>query len=61
MFHHHLLTRTNNELIKLVYLKQKENIIKGDWLRTLQDDFVFIGKEINDEKNVSYSQEKYKT
>ena len=61
MFHHHLVSRTNNELIKKVYLKQKESSLKGDWFRTLQDDFIFIGEEIDDEKIVTYSKELYKS
>ena len=36
------------------------NSIKGDWFRTLQDDFILIGGEINDDKIVSYSKEQYK-
>ena len=55
MFHHHLVTRTYDELIKKVYLKQKECNIKGDWLRTLQEDFILIGETIDDEKIVSFS------
>jgi hypothetical protein len=61
MYHHHLVTRTNNELIKKVYLKQKQCSLKGDWYRTLQEDFVFIGEEIDDEKIVSFSKDQYKS
>ena len=61
MFHYHLVTRNDQELIKKVYLKQKESSIKGDWFRTLQDDFQFIGEEIDDEKIVRYSKCQYKT
>ena len=61
LYHHHLVTRTNNELIKKVYLKQKQCSLKGDWFRTLQEDFVFIGEEIDDEKIVSFSKHQYKS
>ena len=61
MFHHHLVSRSNNELIKKVYLKQKESSLKGDWFRTLQEDFVFMGEEIDDEKIVTFSKELYKS
>ena len=61
LYHHHFVTRTNNELIKKVYLKQKHCSLKGDWFRTLQEDFVFIGEEIDDEKIVLFSKEQYKS
>ena len=50
MYHHHLVTRSNQELIKKVYLKQKENSLKCDWYRTLDEDFKFIGETINDDQ-----------
>ena len=59
VFHHHLVLRTNNKLNKKVNLKQKERSLKGDWFRTLQDDFIFIGEEIDDEKIVSFSKGQY--
>ena len=60
MYHYHLVTRSNNELIKKVYMKQKESSIKGDWFRTLQDDFKFIGEEITDDKIATFSKPQYK-
>ena len=59
MYHYYLVTRKNNELIKKVYTKQKENSIKGDWFRTLQDDFKFIGEEINNDKIATFTNHKY--
>ena len=50
MFHHHIVTRDSKELIKKIYLKQKENCLKGDWYQTLEHDFQFIGVEIDDEQ-----------
>ena len=41
-------------------MKQKESSIKGDWFRTLQDDFKFIGEEIKDDKIVTFSKPQYK-
>ena len=38
--------------------KERYNTISPS---TFQDDFIFIGEEINDEKNVSYLKEQYKT
>ena len=49
MYHHYLVTRPNHELIKKVYLKQKEDNLKGDWYRSLKEDFSFIGEEIHDD------------
>jgi hypothetical protein len=43
MFHHHILSREDNELVKKVYNKQKEHTTKGDWIETLREDFEFIG------------------
>ena len=48
MYHHHILSRNNEELIKKVYLRQKEDSLKGDWIRTLQGDFNFIGENLDD-------------
>ena len=60
MFHHHILTRGNHELIKRVYLKQKEYSLKGDWFQTLQKDFSFIGEEIDDRNISNMSKYQYK-
>ena len=61
MYHHHILSRNDEELIKKVYIKQKEDSIKGDWIRTLQSDFKFIGEEINDQNIVRMSQDEYRS
>ena len=49
MYHHHILSRDENETIKKVYNKQKENFTKGDWYQLLKKDFEFIGIEINED------------
>ena len=54
MFHHHILTREDNETIKKVYSKQKESHIKGDWFRMLISDFEFIEEEINEDLKKAY-------
>ena len=61
MYHHHILSRNDEELIKKVYIKQKEDSIKGDWIRTLQSDFKFIGEEINAQNIVRMSQDEYRS
>ena len=55
MFHYHILTLNDNETVKKIYLKQKESNIKGDWYRTLQEDYEFIEEENNDEEIVKMS------
>jgi hypothetical protein len=60
MFHYHILTLNENETVKKIYLKQKESNTKGDWYRTLQDDYDFIEEENNDEEIVKMSKEEYK-
>ena len=55
MFHYHILTLNDNETVKKIYLKQKESNIKGDWYRTLQEDYELIKEENNDEEIVKIS------
>ena len=42
MYHHHIISREDDELVKKVYNKQKENCSKGDWIETVRTDFEFI-------------------
>ena len=60
MYHHHLLTTDDEESIKKIYDKQKEDPTKGDWYELLQNDFKFIGEEINEEQIKSMSKSEYK-
>ena len=60
MFHHHILTRNENETIKKIYLKQMKTHCKGDWYRTLLEDFEFIKEEKNDEEIVKMNKYCYK-
>ena len=60
MFHHHILTREDNETIKKVYFKQKESNIKGDWYQMLISDFAFIEEEINEDHIMSIPKEDYR-
>ena len=34
-YHHHIITRDDTELIKKVYLKQKDNPVEGDWVQII--------------------------
>ena len=60
MFHHHILTREDNETIKKVYFKQKESHIKGDRYQMLISDFEFIEEEINEDYIISIPKEDYR-
>ena len=42
MYHYHIITRDSNEIIKKIYMKQKESHTKGDWFRMLMKDFEFM-------------------
>ena len=59
MFHHHIITREDHELIKKVYMKHKSHI-KGDWFKMLLKDFEFIGDELNDELIRNTPKEEYR-
>ena len=43
------MTQDDNELIKRIYEKQKENSSKGDWIMIIREDFEFIGEVLNEE------------
>jgi hypothetical protein len=50
MYLHHIVTRQDSEMIKKVYLKQKQCANKGDWINIVQKDFEFIGEQIDEEE-----------
>ena len=60
MYHHHILTRGEEETIKRIYYKQKEDPLKGDWYGLLKKDFEFIGEEIDDRKIASIPKSEYR-
>ena len=49
LYHHHIITREENETIKKVYYKQKEKPCKGDWCEIIKKDFNFIGEELDED------------
>ena len=49
MFHHHILTREDNESDTKVHMKQKESTIKGDWYWTILSDLEFIEEHIDED------------
>ena len=42
------MTREDSELIKKVYLKQKEVQTRGDWILNLQSDYALIGEDLEE-------------
>ena len=59
MYHYHLITREDCEIIKKVYLKQKESSVKGGWITTLSKDFDFINQKQNDEEIIKRGKSEY--
>ena len=47
-FHYHIFTREDSEIVKKIYMKQKESHLKGDWIQTLRKDYEFIGENLED-------------
>jgi hypothetical protein len=60
MYHHHILSRSSNETIRKICMKQKEDPLVGDWYSLLIEDFKFIGIEINEEEIQKTSKVEYK-
>ena len=60
IYHHHILTQDDNELIKRIYEKQKENSLKGDWIMIIREDFEFIGEVLNEDFIKSTTKNVYK-
>ena len=61
MFHHEILTRDDNETLRKVYKKQKEEPLKLDWYTLLEKDFTFLGISMDEEKISRTPKEVYKT
>ena len=60
MYHHHIITRDEDELIKKIYCKQKEDKIKGDWFQTLEADFDFIEVTMDEDVIKGIPKDQYK-
>ena len=60
MYHHHILSRGEDETIYKIYCKQKQDPLKGDWFSLLQKDLEFIGVELDDKEIASTSKSEYK-
>ena len=60
MFHHYLVNRDNKELIKKIYLKHKEDTLRGDWYQTLSSDFISFNTPVDDDKKSQTLREHYR-
>ena len=60
MYHQHLLTRSSSETIKKIYMKQKQDCVKGDWFQLLKKDFMFIGVEMDEQDIIATPKNIYK-
>ena len=54
-----IITRAENELIKRVYMAQKESPSKGDFINLVKADFEFIGVTFNEETFCQMSQKQF--
>ena len=45
-FNYYIIIWEDHDLIKRVYLKQKESLLKGDWIHSVRKDYQFIGEEL---------------
>jgi hypothetical protein len=60
MYHHHIIGRNNDEVIKKIYNKQKEEYLKGDWFQTLKTDFDTIKEDLEDDRISQIPKEVYR-
>ena len=56
-----VITRADSELVKRVYMAQKESPSKGDFVNLVKADFDFIGITYNEEMFCQMSQAQYKS
>ena len=59
MYHHHLINRDDNEIIKKVFMKQQKSPNKGDCVLQIITDFEFIDEQINEDFIRNTSKEEY--
>ena len=50
IYHHVILTRGNDELIKKMYVEQTKNPTRGDYVELIKDDFKMINEVQDDER-----------
>ena len=50
MYHYHILSLKEEETVRKIYEKQKEEHSKGDWIELLKNDFEFMGIDLNEQE-----------
>ena len=60
LYHHHILSRNENETLNKIYHKQKELQTRGDWYQLIKKDFEFIELDINEEEIRATPKSEYK-
>ena len=61
LYHHHIVTLSEDETLKKIYNKQKEDSVKGDWVRLVKKDYLFIEEEMNDENIKTMTKNQFKS
>ena len=51
LYHHYITRRNNDEILKKIYLKQKEEFLKGDWVQTLETNLATLKENFDDVQN----------
>ena len=60
MYWHHIVNLKEDSLLKKVYKAQKNQPVKGDWVKTLEDDKAAFQIELNDDDLKSISKNSFK-
>ena len=60
-YFYEIITRADSELVKRVYMAQKEKPSPGDFIHLVKSDFEFIGISFNEEMFCQMSQAQYKS
>ena len=55
-----ILQRKDGELIKRIYMAQKKNPVKGDWVHMVKEDFEYIESSMNEDEIKEMSKGGYK-
>ena len=60
MYHRDIVSRNDSELVKKIYLAQKQKPMKYEWIKLLEKDFDLIGEIVDDSKIKVMKKKKYK-
>ena len=60
MYHHHIVNLGEEETVKKIYEKQKQDSFKGDWFQLIKQDFAFMGIDMNEDEMKKTPKEIYR-